>query len=304
MAFAQKLWGADTIGFDEKFLSVNEVMEQSGMDYHVESQPLYLANGDLLPKHRATVRTDTGDVFGVVSPKYVILENKDAFSFFQPFVDTKSAYIESIGTLKKGAITFIQAKITSNPIEITKGDSVDAHITLLNSFAGNTNVVVSLYPKRLVCCNQLPALKSSSMLRVKHTKNCTIALDRIQQILDVSSREFIATADTYRFLASKGCKAADLKKYITLVLKDDKEGNEEKEVRETRIEKIETLFESGRGATEHTRNYWGAFNAVQEYLQYEAGRSVDTRLASLWMGQNAQLNQKALSVAVKLSNEK
>ena len=61
------------------------------------------------------------------------------------------------------------------------------------------------------------------------------------------------------------------------------------------------LFENGRGNRTAGRNYWGAYNAVNEYLNYFRGKTQDNTLSSLWFGKGAQLNKNALDVAMKLA---
>ena len=46
---------------------------------------------------------------------------------------------------------------------------------------------------------------------------------------------------------------------------------------------------------------WGALNAVNEYLAYERGSSDEGRLQSLWFGDSARLNQRALQVAMQMT---
>lgn len=304
MAFANQLWGADTTEFSEKFVSVQDVMEQSGLNFRVESEPVYLADGTEVPKCKATRNMKTGDILGTVGDRYTILQNDEAFNWFQPFIDQKVAYMENVGTLKKGAITFVQAKVCTDPVEIIKGDAVESYITLLNSHTGLTSVFSGFFPRRIFCANQMPALKASHMLKVRHTKNVQVSMEKIQEIMNVATQEFVATTEQYRFLAAKGVNKSDLEKYVKLVFKKEakSKADEEPEMRESTIEKITEYFENGRGASEQTRNMWGAFNAVNEYLNYEAGRTVDNRLQSLWIGANAQTNQKALETAVQLAN--
>ena len=300
MARANSLWGKETVAFDEKFVSVENVMKQSGLDFKVSTQPVFLENGVQVPKCNAAVREDTGVILGTVGDRYEMLQNEEAFAWFQPFVENKLAYIDNVGTLKNGAITFIQAKVCADPVNIIGNDAVESYITLLNSHAGLTSVLSGFFPRRIFCTNQMPALKSSKMLKVKHTKNVHIAMDKIQQIMDCSTQEFLATTEQYRFLASKGVNKSDLEKYVKLVFK--KNENDDTEMRNSIYEKIESLYETGRGASANTRNYWGAFNAVNEYLNYEIGREADNRLQSLWIGVNANLNQRALDVATQLAN--
>jgi len=87
MAFVQKLWGAECFGIDDPFLSVDKVMEQSGLNFEVRAQDVFLANGTKVPKCKATVRMDTETVLGTVGDRYTVLQNHEAFSWFQDFVD-------------------------------------------------------------------------------------------------------------------------------------------------------------------------------------------------------------------------
>jgi hypothetical protein len=62
-------------------------------------------------------------------------------------------------------------------------------------------------------------------------------------------------------------------------------------------------FDSGFGANLPSARgtWWGAFNAVAEYLAYGRGRSDDSRLDALWFGESARLNRDALATAVQLA---
>ena len=304
MAFAHRLWDADMVGFDEKFLPVSEIIKQSKLDYEVGLEKAYLADGTQIPKCQVTRRKDNGTILATVGDRYNVLQNLEAFSFFQPWIDNKIAYIDNVGTLRNGAIIFIQAKVCIDPVEITKGDAVESYINILNSHTGQTSIMPGYFPRRIFCSNQLPALKSSKMLKVKHTVNCQVSLDKIHQIMDVANREFLTTTDDYKFLASKGVSKKDLEKYVKLVFKKESEPAEE-ETENTRIlEKIEFLFESGRGAKETPNTMFKLFNAVNEFLNYESGKSADSRLYSLWNGINFKTNQRALDVAMQMAHGK
>jgi hypothetical protein len=138
------------------------------------------------------------------------------------------------------------------------------------------------------------------MLKFKHTKNVQISMEKVLEIMNVSTQEFIATTEQYKFLASKSVDRKSLDKFVKIVFQKD-ETNEDEEMNETKLEKIQYLFENGRGADRTPNTMFKAFNAVNEYLNYEAGRSADTRLYSLWNGANADLNQRALEVATQMT---
>jgi hypothetical protein len=48
--------------------------------------------------------------------------------------------------------------------------------------------------------------------------------------------------------------------------------------------------------------WWAAYNGFNEYLNYGKGRTTDNRLDSLWFGQNANENNKALESALEFAN--
>jgi phage/plasmid-like protein (TIGR03299 family) len=292
-------WGNNAAEIKTSFTSVEDVMQESGLNYHVGLQDCFLANGVKVPKTKITVREDNGSVMGTVGDRYTPLQNRDAFAWFQDFIDAKVATIEHAGSLKKGQLVFIQAKINAPPVEIVKGDEVQSYITMLNSFNGSTSVFAGFFPRRIFCQNQLPALKASKMLKLKHTKNLHVGMEKIAEIMDVQNQEFIATTEQYKYLASVGVNPKDIEKYVKLVF--GKGADDETEIRVNRIDEITEAFESGLGQSGATRNYYGLFNALNETLNYTAGRSVDSRLSSLWMGVNAQVNQKALDVALEMS---
>jgi hypothetical protein len=61
------------------------------------------------------------------------------------------------------------------------------------------------------------------------------------------------------------------------------------------------LSETGRGYQTMRGTWWGAYNAVTEYLGYEAGNKKTTqegRLGSLWFGRGQRINDRALELAV------
>ncbi len=69
-----------------KLATSTEAIEAAGLDYEVEKKPLFCKpNGRQLvevPKGFCTIRTDTEAVLGLVGERYTVLQNKDAFTFF------------------------------------------------------------------------------------------------------------------------------------------------------------------------------------------------------------------------------
>lgn len=295
--------------------TVEEAIRLSGLDWRVELRKLYLEGGILVPDAHATVRVSDSSVLGVVGPRFVPLQNQDAFKWFNPFIESGEATIESAGALKQGRRVWILAKIAGVQADITKDDSVCAYILLAHAHDGTLAIRVGFTPVRVVCNNTLSySLNENSgsrLIRVKHTGSAVETLDDIREVMDVAKQGFEATTKQFRLLASRQVNQADLETYVKRVASNlisvedysakDLEAAYEKGARVAG--KIIPLFESGRGnnllGTRGT--LWAAYNAVTEFTTHERGRSVDTRLESLWFGQSANMNRAALDIALQMA---
>jgi hypothetical protein len=59
---------------------------RAGLDWDIELVPLMTADTHATVTHRAVRRTTDTRILGVVGPRYTILQNRDAFAWFQPFL--------------------------------------------------------------------------------------------------------------------------------------------------------------------------------------------------------------------------
>jgi phage/plasmid-like protein (TIGR03299 family) len=287
--------------------TLDEAIVAAGLDWKVGLKPLYTANGDLIGEevdHQASFRESDGRILGVVGPSYHPLQNNEAFKFFEPFIDSGLATIETAGSLRNGQRVFILAKIASDDSVIVKqsDDRVAKYVLLSNSHDGTLAVRVGFTPIRVVCNNTMTLAhsdKASKLIRLRHSSNIVQNLENIREIMNLANSEFEATADSFRFLASKEINSVDLAKYVKIVF-----GKPGQETGGERIlGKIIPLFEKGRGndMAGVKGTYWAAYNAVNEYLQYERGNDDHNRLNSMWFGDSATLNKKALETALVLA---
>jgi phage/plasmid-like protein (TIGR03299 family) len=294
--------------------SVDEAIVQAGLDWDVNLHRLYAKVEGVeltdIPAF-ATIRSTDRKPLGVVGPTYRVLQNRDAFKWFQPFIDAGEAGLETAGSLRGGKRVWVLAKLNRDPMVITGNDTVDKFVLLSNSHDGTLAIRCGFTPVRVVCANTLAmahGCESSKILRVRHTQKANLALEQIREIMNKADQAFEATADQYRALVRAGVVEKQLKQYITLVFKpviieggpmDTEDAkNEAKRLHD----RIIPLFEKGRGndLPGVSGTMWAAYNSITEYLSHERGRSDDIRLDSTWFGQAASLNQRALQVAVKM----
>jgi len=279
--------------------------DKAGLAWDVELATLVTADTQSPVAHKAVRRTSDGRVLGVVGPRFCVLQNRDAFQWFQPFLEAKEAALHTAGALRHGSRVWVLAKLNRDPLVIAAGDEVEKYLLLSHGHDGSLAIRVGFSPIRVVCANTLALAHgsdASKLIRVRHSKSLHENLANIREVMDVANQEFEATAEQYRLLARKDINQADLRKYVRRVLKADEK--EEVSTRtENQIEAIIRLCESGRGNTlPSVRNtLWTAYNGVSEWLGYERGRSQQSRLDSLWFGDSANLNRQALQIALDLA---
>jgi phage/plasmid-like protein (TIGR03299 family) len=291
----------------DEALTTEQAIVAAGLDWNVSTRPLFLDDGTQAPSN-AVVRDDTNGILGVVSQKYQPLQNKDAFKFFDPFIESGEAMFETAGSLKEGKRIWVLAKINKDPLEIAKDDTVEKYILLSNGHDGLVSVRAGFTPIRVVCQNTLSMATSndaSQLIRLKHTKNLQENLDKVAEIMNLANAQFEATAEQYKFLANRTVSSADLERYVKLVFVGEKYVEMEKlglKPAQRILNNIIPLFEKGRGndMSSIKGTAWAAYNAVNEYLQYERGNDEDSRLDKLWFGDGANLNQRALGIITKM----
>lgn len=276
---------------------------KSGLDWEVELTPLVTADTQAKVTHRGVRRKSDGRILGVVGPKYHPLQNRDAFAWFQPFLEAKEAALNTAGSLCEGSRVWVLAKMSRDPLVIAPGDEIGKFILLSHSHDGSLAVRVGFTPIRVVCANTLALAHrsdASKLIRVKHSASLHENLANIREVMNVANAEFEATAEQYKLLARKSINQADLRSYVKRVLKV--EGKPSTRMQNT-INEIIGLCESGKGNTMPSiRNtLWSSYNGVTEWLGYQRGNSESNRLNSLWFGDSANVNKHALETALTMA---
>lgn len=286
--------------------TIQEAIVQAGLDWEVGLHDLFTRDGEGVPA-RATYRKTDGSILGVVGPRYVPTQNSTAFEWFTPFIESGDASFHTAGSLQDGQKVWVLAQINRTPSEIVRGDEVAKFVMLSNSHDGTTAIRVGFTPIRIVCANTLAMAhnaKASKLIRVRHTQSSAINLDRLRNTMDLINQQFEATADQYRFLASRMFNQSDIKKYVKKILgvANVEDGEIKTRTRNT-MDGIFEMIENERQSLAGVRGtWWAAYNGVNEYFNYVQGRNNDNRMNSLWFGPGFNENMNALDTALEFAN--
>lgn len=286
-----------------------EAIKLAGLDWKVLEQSVhnYSEGSDTFSEidgYKALVRSDNRRVLSIMGENYTPLQNSEAFSFFDPFVDAGLASFQTAGSLRQGGVVWILAELNKAPIEVGNGDPVSKYLLLSNSHDGTMAVRVGFTPVRVVCNNTLTMAHDSNiskLIRIRHSRKVKENVEALQDVVNAMDASFEATAEQYKHLSKIAINSKDLEKYISIIFKTRPNGNEREKLRDKKMQEIITnLFENGAG--QHLKSArgtaWGAYNAVTEYLTHEKGPNSEARLNSNWFSYNKKINDDAFNEAL------
>lgn len=132
-----------------------EALVAAGLDWNVVSMPVYQENGLLIPGYKANVRDKDNMVLGIVSGRYKIVQNTEAFEFTDSLIgETENGEVryETAGSLYNGKKVWLLAKLPTTKV---LDDDVEPYLCFANSFDGSGAVQVCITGIRVVCQNTL-----------------------------------------------------------------------------------------------------------------------------------------------------
>lgn len=284
--------------------SIQEGIIYAGLDWEVKTEKLKTETGIDVTTKNAVVRQDNQSILGIVGNQYKPLQNKDAFNFFEPFIENNMATLETAGSLYNGAIVFILAKINSDNIVVNDEDQIEKYILLSNSHDGSQALRIGYTPIRVVCNNTLQMATTSDksqLIRLTHRKDIISNMEDLRATMDLINQQFIATEEQYKELAKKDINGLDLHRYVRKVFSQkkleallDEEKQEELETgRKKIIARVEEIFQA-----EPKHNAWTLYNAVNYYLNHERGKNLESRYSQLWFGYTKHIDKKAFKLAL------
>lgn len=303
----QKPWHGIGTELDRPATS-KEAITLARLGYEVELQPIFLKDGTQVPDRQASVRKDNNNVLGVVGNRYTVMQNVDAFNFFDNVVAEKLAMYHTAGALGKGERIWILAKLPKDMI-IGKEDKVEEYLLLTNSHDGSTALQMYFTPIRVVCQNTLIAStrNKGQSIAIRHTTNMGSKVAEARRALGIAIDFYKELEEEFGNLANFSLKTQQVESYFDAVLKI-KDGDKETSTRKkNEKDTLLGLFERGKGNDNPNIRHsaWCAYNAVAEYTDHyrtvkNSTENPSNRLKSIWLGSSARMKDRAYSEIKKL----
>jgi len=305
----------------ENYPTSAEALIFAGLDYEVGKLP----NKHVLPSGKEVVsdasfftyRKDNEDVLGAsVGRDYEVVQNTEAFNFFDAIVGGDGIQYETAGALGKGERIFITAKLPGY-IKVGSDDLLEKYLFLTTSHDGFGSITAAFTPTRIVCQNTLnAAMKNhSNAVKIRHTANAKERLEQAHKVIGISYQLSAQLEQVFNRWARVRITDIEVRKLIQLAMIPNKEVLQN--IQAGKDDELSTCFKNmcdnafeyavsnPSQQLETTKGtVFGAYNAVTGYFQNVRNYKDDeSKLKSILFGGTAQLRaQSAFNLCEAFAN--
>jgi len=276
-----------------------EVLNVSGLNYDVVKKAIKYTSpeGDYLDytDKVLTMNASTGSIYGVVSSKYEICQNRDAFNFID-YIGNDNEGFEYVkaGEISSGSSSGLVYIIAKIPDITLLGDAVTPYIIFQNSHDGMNSVKATISPLRIVCQNQfnLAFREAPNTVRVVHSSQMDTRLVTARNMMKEVADYMSKFEDTAQNLATKRISYDKVIQIFNDVFKYDPEKMTNRQVTNFEMNRAEFLACYNSDDNQNFKGTaWGVMNGAADYLTHHTGQRKSTADAMF-------VNTTLLSVAL------
>jgi len=293
-------------------LTSQECLKYGGLDYQVGIRPAKVLlpneNGEDqlfdVPKTNITYREDNNVVLGSVGDRYTVVQNKNAFTFFDAIVGKGEAIYETAGALGEGERIFISAKMPDY-ININGTDDITEMFVLLTSSHDGTGAIKAMVtPIRVVCQNTLNfAMQGcTNKVSIRHTMNAETALANAHKLLGITNQYAQEMDEMFNHLNTVKVSDSAAKDVIAKLFPSDKDGDD---IPTRTLNMREALYENyltGVGQKGIVGTAYGLLQGTTYYTNHvRSYKDDDTKFKSIMEGQSEKLINQALGLVMQLA---
>lgn len=248
----------------EEAMTSEEALELSGLNWEINATPIFDANGNPIKGYQANMRSSDDKVLGIVSNKYKIVQNKEAFEFTDALVGEGITY-ETAGSLWGGSKIWLLGKM---PERYIAGDKFEPYICFTNTHDGSGAVRACMTPVRVVCNNTLNMALSGAKRAwsTPHRGNVTARLEEARMTLQLADEYMAHLAETADRLANEKMTEGDMHKVLDKMFKVDDDASDRKKATAEKAKEEIIICTLRPDVAQFLNTKWGFLNAVSDYV--------------------------------------
>jgi phage/plasmid-like protein (TIGR03299 family) len=263
----QAPWHGLGIKVDEA-LSSKRALELSGLNWNVIQKPICTIDNIPIPNYKANIRESDNSILGVVTNRYKIVQNKEAFSFTDSLIGEGCKY-ETAGSLQNGKKVWMLA-ILPDKYKILD-DDIMPYIVFSNCHDGTGAIKVAMTPIRVVCNNTLNLALSNAkrIWSVIHTGDINAKLNEAVKTLFLAKNYMKNLDYEAHYLSRKTISDKKALEFIKelLPLPDAVSKNQEKNINMLRDDMKLRYFDAP-DLIDLPKTPWRFINAVSDFATH------------------------------------
>lgn len=212
-----------------------EALKLAGLDWNV-TQSKIIVQGTLqeLSGYYANIRESDGRILGVVTDKYKIVQNKDAFAFTDELLGGGDVKYETAGSLASGRRVWMLARMEGR---MMTDEKVDPYLVFTNSHDGTGAIRVAITPIRVVCQNTLNLALASAKRHWScvHTGEIDAKMEDAKKTLMNAETYLTALEEEFGELKKKRLTDDKVRELVNELLPI---GPDDGEIRKTNVERL------------------------------------------------------------------
>lgn len=247
-----------------------EALIAAGLDWDVVQRPVFTQDGVKVPGYFANVRQQDGSILGVVTSRYKVVQNRDAFAFTDALLGDGVRY-ETAGSLMGGRKTWILAKLPTR--YIIQGEQILPYLVFSNTHDGSGAIKIAMTPIRVVCNNTLNlALDTADRSwSIHHTGDIVAKLEDARETLFMAEDYMNELGKGFEDLSRKRLTDAAVDEFIKelLPIADDASETTEKNILRLRKD-VATRYFDAPDLQGLRKNGYRFINAVSDFATHAA----------------------------------
>lgn len=245
-----------------------EALELAGLDWQVLQREIYTESGRRIPGYRVNIRDLDEKILGVVSDRYRVVQNEDAFAFTDALLGEGVRY-ETAGSLQSGKRVWMLAKLPNE--YIITGEQVSPYLVFCNAHDGSSAIKVAMTPIRVVCSNTLNLSLSTAKRcwSAKHTTNISEKLDEARETLLFAEYYMAELGKEVHMLQKVKLSDKKVMEYVELLLpmQEDMTVLQKKNIRSLR-ENLKHRYFEAPDLLDVGKNAYRFVNAVSDFATH------------------------------------
>ena len=239
----------------------------AGLNWRVVQKDIY-TGGERIEGFKANVRDSDNKVLGVVTERYKVVQNSEAFAFTDALLGHGVRY-ETAGALQEGRKVWMLAKLPQE--YIITGERITPYLVFYNSHDGSSCIRVAMTPIRVVCSNTLNlALRTAQRSwAMKHTGNIESKMQEAEETLFLSEKYMDALGKEIEELRKKKLSDRTVLDYIQALCPLDDGMSEQQKKNVTRLrEDLKLRYFDAPDLQDVGNNAYRFINAVSDFATH------------------------------------